>query len=131
MTREIPQLTDLQDTVDDLLAVLKDETTALRCDDLTQLAGVTDQKRVMIDSLIEFAEGELKQAHEGAPNWDQFVQSLTECKQRNMINGASMNAMAGSRRDALRVLYGQERQHDYGRDGQVQDAPTGRNLGQA
>ncbi len=130
MARPVPRLEDLQKSVDSLLGILKEESDALAGDDLRQLASVSDQKRAMLESLIEFAEGELKSAHEGSPDWENFVESLSECKRRNMINGASMTAMAQSRQEALRVLYGQEGgSEDYGSDGQLNQPPPSRNLG--
>ena len=130
MARPVPNLEDLQQSVDNLLGILKQESDALAGDDLRQLASVSDQKRAMLESLLEFAEGELKNAHQDSLAWETFVESLSECKRRNMINGASMTAMAQSRQEALRVLYGQDgRGDDYGSDGQLNQPPPSRNLG--
>ncbi|MFK7955611.1 MAG: hypothetical protein AB8B96_05910 [Lysobacterales bacterium] len=132
MARPVPRLDDLQASVDDLLGILKDESDALVADDLRQLESVTDQKRAMLDSLIDFAEGELKSSHQGSPRWDEFVESLTECRRRNMINGASMSAISNSRQEALRVLYGQDRQDsNYDGEGQLNESAPSRDLGKA
>lgn len=132
MSRPTPRLEDLQASADSLLGVLKQESEALAGDNLRQLESVTDEKRAVLDSLIEFAEDELKNAHQNSPRWEEFVNTLTECKRRNMINGATMSGVANSRQEALRVLFGQEssaNDSDYNASGQMQQSAQSRILG--
>ncbi len=132
MHRPTPRLNDLQSSVDNLLGVLKKESEALAADDLPQLASVTEQKRAMLGSLIDFAESELKNSYQGSSRWDAFVHSVSECRRRNMINGASMAAMSNRRQEALRVLYGQNpKDSNYDDGGQLDDPAPSRNLGKA
>ncbi|MEM9531335.1 MAG: hypothetical protein AAGA23_10470 [Pseudomonadota bacterium] len=127
------RLNDLQGQVDDLLGILKQESEAIAGDDIRQLAGVTDNKRAMLEQLLNFAEDEARSARSDGERWRKLVDSLNECKRLNLINGASMTAMHQSRQDALRVLYGQQpgEKPGYGADGEVDAEPASRRLGKA
>lgn len=126
-------LDGLKHQVDDLMGMLTREGDALASADVKQLDSILDHKRTMLENLLSFAHEELAEDHAGSPEWEQFLEKLSECRKQNLVNGATMSAMSQSRQRALRVLYGQEAgQESYGRDGRTSegDAP-GRDLGEA
>ncbi|MEO6798902.1 MAG: flagellar protein FlgN [Rhodanobacter sp.] len=120
-------LADMQQTTDQLLAVLEAERTALDSASSKALDQAGTQKQALTQQLEQLdAERQLLCREQPArqvaleKEWQHVVQSLRQCQRLNQRNGSMVNQRLALVRQALAVLTGHTGERElYGRSGEL------------
>jgi len=123
----------VMDKVGRLLDVLDHEYRLLGRGAIKELEVLQSQKRELVESLS--ADSELLECNarfRQSESWTEFQELVENCRDRNLVNGATMQEMLRLRRAALEVILGRTSEDgQYHQDGRTRGHAQQRSLGQA